>query len=99
VVEYKPGCSSQTIALPLEGTQGLNLPSDAQELLGQNMRLSYINIHGVGDYMYDIEARVVYGDSSVLTSADSQSPICQGGDSSQFCAVSDLASVVQMRVQ
>lgn len=87
-------------------------PSDATELLSNNMRLSNFSVSEVGGGLYKVSAKVVYGDNDVLcspavsncatplTPLQAQAPdvLCLAGVSSRFCSVSDLTVTVQKRI-
>ena len=90
VVDNPSGCSANN--------SGLN--SGGQELLGQNMRLAAFTVAQVGtSSLYKIDVRVLYGDVDLLTATTGPSATCNTGSGSQFCAVSELSTIVQKRVQ
>jgi type II secretory pathway pseudopilin PulG len=76
------------------------------EMLGPKMRLSKLSVTPVaGTQLYNIDVRVVYGDDDLLRSPSGASPaataqdaICKSQAGSQFCAVSELSTVVQKRI-
>jgi prepilin-type N-terminal cleavage/methylation domain-containing protein len=75
------------------------------ELVSPHMRLSNLSVTQVdgSTNLYKIEVRVVYGDDDLLRSPSNNGPtapdvVCQSGAGAQFCAVSDLSTVVQKRV-
>lgn len=74
------------------------LPSDAVELLGENMRLSNFVVTGVGDTVR-IRATIAYGGNDDLDRTDPLNPVCRpvilGG---QFCAVSTIETTVNKRL-
>lgn len=86
-------CSSPAPALP-PGTPVTNI-------LGSNMRLGAFDIEDVigTSGLYSVKIRVVYGDGEVLNSPDLATAQCResraGG---QFCAISELSTVVQKRL-
>lgn len=90
------GCNSS--ATPLVMPNAAGLPSGQRELLGNHMRLSALEVSPVtvGGSLYRVHVRVVYGDDDLLTADHSK---CRGGIGSQFCAVSDLNTTVQKRLQ
>jgi len=82
-------CSGQRPGNTLAGT----------ELLGEHMRLSNLVVSQVGSSsLWKIEVRVVYGDDVLLNNPTSTTASCLGGDGSEFCAVSDLTTIVQQRI-
>jgi len=96
-------CSSQKQAQTLSGYYGNNLTPGSTELLGQNMRLADFSINSIGNnstgnLLYQIYAKVVYGDTDLLTNPTLPNAACIGGDSTQFCYTTDLSTVVQVRV-
>jgi hypothetical protein len=49
--------------------------------------------------LYSIDVRVVYGDDDLLINPTATNATCKVGSGSQFCAVSELSTVVQQRIQ
>lgn len=88
------GCSATT-------TQPLNSQTVlGRELLSPNMRLSKLNVEEVGDNLYKIEVRVIYGDDDLLkTPNDPLSSCINETAGTQFCTISELSTVVTKRVQ
>lgn len=90
-----------------------SLANGQTELLGPFMRLAKLDIQldSTKPTLYDITVRVVYGDDDLLCSPnitdDCTNPtstpnvadaICKPGAGSQFCAVSQLSTVVEKRL-
>ncbi len=73
-------------------------PPGSRELLAPNMRLSKLIVTQVGSTnLYNINIRVVYGDSDILNaSRDGCGP---GRFGTQYCAASELSTVVEKRVK
>lgn len=87
------GMSAQNFTNPL--TAG------SKELLSPNMRLSKLSVTQVPGTtnMYSIDVRVVYGDDDLLTAPPTANNVaCKLVSGSQFCAVSELSTVVQKRL-
>lgn len=77
-----------------------------RELMAPNMRLSNILVKNVGPNLYQVKVRVVYGDDDLLYSpsgsgygATASDAACKGLAGRQFCAVSELSTVVISRVK
>lgn len=71
-----------------------------RELLAPNMRLANLNIDLIEPGLYRVEVRVVYGDDDLLTNPTGQDATCISETSgTQFCAVSELSTIVRKRVQ
>lgn len=77
------------------------------ELLSPKMRVAKLNVSPVAgsNRLYKIIIRVVYGDDDLLISPSGASPAaiapdatCKGGAGSQFCAASELSTIVQKRI-
>jgi len=77
------------------------------ELMDDNMRLANLTISQVGTgNLYKVDVRVVYGDDDLLYSPSGNAlgpaapdAACQSGISgSNFCAVSNLSTIVEQRV-
>jgi len=91
------GMSAQDFSKPLA--------NGSTELLSTNMRISNLSVTPLAgsDNLYKIDVRVVYGDDDLLRSPSGGGPtasdvVCQAGSGSQFCAVSELSTVVQRRI-
>lgn len=92
-------CTGST-ALDLSNSS-LTLNNKQQELLGDHMRLGILSVDELGGGSYRIHVKVIYGDSDLLTNPDDgdwSNVGCISGSGSQFCAVSDLSTVVQARL-
>ncbi len=102
VVRTVAGCSGPTGQI-LSGAS-----VTGRELLAPNMRLSNITVKGLGNNMYQIRVRVVYGDNDLLFNPSnpgdangdlSTQAACKGQAGRQFCAVSDISTIVVSRVK
>lgn len=95
VQDNYPGCSSSTAQpLNVSGVSG-------RELLAPNMRLSKLTVTQIGNDLYRIEVRVVYGDDDLLQDPkDGTTTTCINESAgTQFCSISELSTVVTKRVQ
>jgi hypothetical protein len=90
--------------------QNVRQPSiNGRELLAPNMRLADLQVTSLGDNLFQVDVRVVYGDDDVLYSpsdpgnpqgASRSDASCRGNSAgTQFCAVSELSTIVTKRVQ
>lgn len=120
-VKNNPSAPDQTwhaiVSRTVSGCSGLGaqtlgnqtLLSGSRDLLGQNMRLSNLEVTSLGDNKYRVTVRVAYGDSDLLYSPSAPSdpagatrpdatcrPVRAG---TQFCAISELSTLVVKRVQ
>lgn len=89
-----------TDAAPSDG-QSI-VPSDGVEMLTPNMRLSRdIRPTQIGTSgLWEVHAWVVYGDEDLLDRSDPARITCAGGViGAQFCAVSELSTVVTRRLR
>lgn len=107
------GCSDSAAPITLPNTA--NLPTGERELLANHMRLAALEVKPIaaGSSLYSVHVRVVYGDDDLLcsiaaadcnvgsisTHLDATDLSCKGSIGSQFCAVSDLTTTVQKRLQ
>lgn len=107
------GCTDTTVPLAMPNTS--TLASDQRELLANHMRLAALDVSpvGTGGLLYSVHVRVVYGDDDLLcspsggdcssnavsTNLGARDLTCKGNIGSQFCAVSDLRTTVQKRLQ
>jgi hypothetical protein len=97
-------CSPTTVPNALPNTSAL--AAGNRELLRDHMRLTALDVTSNGD-LYTIRVRVVYGDDNTLqptvtgslTPAQWAAEKCDGKGGTQFCAVSDLTTTVQKRLQ
>ena len=92
VVRTVAACSSPT-------GQDLSGAVSGRELLAPNMRLANMVVKNVGPNLYQVQVRVVYGDDDLLNNPTTSTAACKGVAGRQFCAVSDLSTVVISRVQ
>jgi Tfp pilus assembly protein PilV len=91
------GCSSNTPALGIGGAT-LSTPN-ARELVARNMRITKFSITqpAGNDGLYTITVRVIYGDQDLL-SGGFPNQQCAATAGPSFCAVSELTTTVQKRV-
>lgn len=68
-----------------------------RELLAPNMRIAKLEVVSLGNSLYRVTIRVVYGDREVLNPAKDACSAERAG--TQFCAVSELSTTVQKRVK
>jgi len=54
---------------------------------------------GPNPKIYKISVKVVFGDDDLLNNPNAESATCKSEQGSQFCAVSDITTVVTKRVQ
>lgn len=94
VVRDLAGCTSSSPGAPMS-----TLVTSGQELLSPNMRLAKMVIHYEGSNLYKISVRVVYGDVDLLNNPTADTAACKTTKGSQFCAVSDITTVVTKRVE
>lgn len=92
VVRTVSSCSSPT-------GQNLSGAVTGRELLAPNMRLSKMVVKNIGPNLYQVQVRVVYGSDDLLNSPTASNASCRGVSGRQFCAVSDLSTVVISRVK
>ncbi|HEV7454323.1 MAG TPA: prepilin-type N-terminal cleavage/methylation domain-containing protein [Candidatus Saccharimonadales bacterium] len=85
-------CSSPTGQLMSGAVTG-------RELLSPNTRLANMVVKNVGPNLYQIQVRIVYGDDDLLSNPTAANASCKGIAGRQFCAVSDLSTVVISRVK
>ncbi len=76
--------------------------ANGQEMLGGGMRLSKLNVNQVGGSAgsWQIDVWVVFGDEDLLDrNILPGHTICKSGAGSQFCALSELSTVVTRRLE
>lgn len=89
------GCNANSPALEVTGISGLS-GSNPREMLGANMRLDALSITGSGD-VYNITVRVIYGDEDLLDGSVGNRT-CKMDRGREFCAISELSTTVNKRV-
>jgi len=99
VVRTMSGCNATAQNLSSSTVTG-------RELLAPNMRLSKLVVQSLGNNLYKVQVRVVYGDEDLLRSpsgdpAGALAPdaSCKSGAGQQFCSESELSAVVISRVK
>ena len=94
VVRQVSGCTGPT------GGQDLSSASvTGRELLSPNMRLANVTVTNVSGDLYKVQVRVVFGDDDLLNNPTTATASCKGNAGSQFCAVSELSTMVVKRVE
>ena len=89
------GCSSSSAAQNLS-----NQTINGRDLMGRHMRLSNLVVQNLGTNQYRVTVRVVFGDNDLLNNPTTATAQCQSVTAgTQFCAVSELSTVVLKRVQ
>jgi prepilin-type N-terminal cleavage/methylation domain-containing protein len=74
-------------------------PVAGTELLQPRMRLSNLVVTGLGNGLYKVTVRVVYGDDDLLNNPTGTDASCKVSISgSQYCAQSELSTTVQRRI-
>ena len=97
VTDAFAGCSAGSPALPLTSSSfSIASVPGARELLSPNMRIARLEVNSIGSDLYRIIIRVVHGDDDLLDPAHDNCLNVKAG--TQFCAVSELSTVVQKRL-
>lgn len=85
-----PNCTNAT---PADLNNGI-------EFMSPKMRLSNLQVESLGNNLYRVQIRVVYGDNDLLDNPTGTNASCRGATAgSQFCSVSELTTTVVKRVQ
>lgn len=101
VVDSPGNCSG----FNAQNVQGASV--SGTELLTPKMRIAKLSVTQVAGStdLYKVNIRVVYGDDDLFLSPSGQSPAatapdatCKGNVGEQFCAVSELSTIVQKRI-
>jgi len=84
------------------GVQNLNsasptLSASSRELMSRGMRLANFRVESAGTDLYRITVRVVSGEDDLLNTAHNGCSADRAG--TQYCAASELTTVVQKRVR
>ncbi|HKR82220.1 MAG TPA: prepilin-type N-terminal cleavage/methylation domain-containing protein [Candidatus Saccharimonadales bacterium] len=77
-----------------------NIPA-SRELLGQRMRLSKLSVQPVpgSSNLWNVDVKIVYGDDDLINNPTLPTATCKSNTGSQFCAVSELNTIVEKRVE
>lgn len=96
VVSEASGCTASTPAQDVRSSS-----VSGRELLSPKMRLARMKVESVAGNpkLYKISVKVVYGDDDLLNNPTTENATCKGQEGSQFCAVSDITTVVTKRVE
>lgn len=90
------GCvsSSPTPSMSTQATTG-------RELLAPKMRLARMEVAPIGtsNKLYKVTVRVVFGEDDLLSNPTGPDAKCLSQQGSQFCAVSEITTVVTKRVE
>lgn len=71
-----------------------------RDLIGPHMRLANLVVDDLGSGQYKVQVRIVYGDSDLLDDPYTAAAKCKAVRAgTQFCAVSDLSTIVVKRVE
>ena len=94
LVMDKPGACSGLAAQDLGAAT-----VDGTEMLQPRMRLSNLTLQEISDGLYRVTVRVVYGDNDLLNNPGATDASCRVSISgSQFCAQSELSTIVKKRI-
>ena len=91
------GCSASSPPAAVTDN-GFNISSlvNGRELLAPNMRIARLEVNSKPNNLYEVIVRVVYGDEDLLDNSHSNCRNVKAG--TQFCAVSELSTVVEKRL-
>lgn len=88
------GCASGSATPPMNTAY-----TSGRELLSPKMRLAKMEVNAVGTNLYRITVKVVFGDEDLLQNPTAADTKCKSQSGSQFCAVSEITTVVTKRVE
>jgi prepilin-type N-terminal cleavage/methylation domain-containing protein len=95
VVTDAAGCTASTPAAPMN-----NADITGRELLEPRMRLSKMSVENIGTNLYRVTVKVVSGDDDLLKTPNAGTASCKVSYAgTQFCAVSELTTVITKRVE
>lgn len=107
-VERSPSGSDQRrngLIMRQETAQGCNNAAQnmdgtptGTEMIRQHMRLARFDITALGGGLYKVVVKVVYGDADLLNNPNAANAQCKTTTGQQFCAVSELSTVVKSRI-
>jgi len=89
-------CADNTAIPGLDGSTPMS--SSATELMAPLMRVAALDVTDLSGGLYKVHIRVVYGNDVDLVNPTTLTASCDGGQINQFCAVSDLTTTVEKRV-
>ena len=91
------GCPLGTAAGPVGSIDTNSAPG--QELLGSNMQLANLTINQGADGRFEIIVRVIYGDDDLFLNANTPTATCKPQTGTEYCAISELRTIIQKRVE
>jgi prepilin-type N-terminal cleavage/methylation domain-containing protein len=98
------GCDAATVPPSLPTVSQLG--ADQREMLGDKMRLSALDISTPDGQTYTVHLRIIYGEDDLLEPSVASLPIdwskekCQLNRATlQYCAITDLTTTIQKRIQ
>ena len=99
-VDDFPNCANRNPS-PLNLGQANPDGTNGRELLGENMRLANFNVGSVDGpaRLWNVRIAVVYGDNDLIEYAEGTIKCLPGTAGTQYCATSQLNSMIQRRVQ
>lgn len=72
---------------------------NGQELLSPRMQLADLSVDHQGNGKYEVRVKVLYGEDDLFLNPNSVNATCNSGSGSEFCAVSELKTIVYKRVE
>lgn len=100
LIADNPGACSGGISrnTQVDGNSSLNTSTNPSDLMNTRMRLTDFSVNKVNDQLYSVSVRVVSGEDNMMQNEGGKLMCKNDPASSQFCAVSELVTVVQKRI-
>lgn len=92
------GSSGLVRDVPAGGCSAAAPASSPKEFLTPNMRVSQLSVVSKTPTLFQVDVTVAYGDNEAFVDHTAAKPVCKSfQQSSQYCAVSSLSSIVSMK--
>lgn len=99
VLSTAAGCGGP--ASPIANLVNIQNIPNSRELVGAKMRLSKLSVKPVSGSanLWNVDVKIVYGDDDLINNPTGPTASCKSDTGSQFCAMSELNTIVEKRVQ
>jgi prepilin-type N-terminal cleavage/methylation domain-containing protein len=95
VVRNLPGCDNSSAAQDMRVAD-----ITGRELVGRDMRIAKLEVSSLSETLYKISVRIVFGDDDLLTNPNDANAKCIAQRAgTQFCASSELTTIVAKRIK
>jgi prepilin-type N-terminal cleavage/methylation domain-containing protein len=99
VVSSAAGCGGPSS--PIANLVTTQTIANSRELVGAKMRLANLSVKPVSGStsLWSVNVKVLYGEDDLINNPTSSTATCKSDTGSQFCAMSELNTIVEKRVE